>query len=148
MGTCNTSYGCCFVGTYNGLFASPQFTPDQESAEARARWKTAYDVNLRAVYICHSRPLFSNFRFAIHQPISIFRTNINKIFLERGIKNTEALFVRIYDSENNSHGYENSIRPGSQTGNTKSRPSNLPSVKLVMAFPNSDGTPYDNNIRY
>lgn len=67
-------------------------------------------------------------------------TDINKIFLERGIKNTEALFVRIYDSENNSHGYENSIRPGSQTGNTKSRPSNLPSVKLVMAFPNSDGT--------
>ena len=70
-------------------------------------------------------------------------TDINKIFLERGIKNTEALFVRIYDSENNSHGYENSIRPGSQTGNTKSRPSNLPSVKLVMAFPNSDGTPYE-----
>lgn len=40
------------LGRIMVYYASPQFTPDQESAEARARWKTAYDVNLRAVDIC------------------------------------------------------------------------------------------------
>ena len=131
------------LGRIMVYYASPQFTPDQESAEARARWKTAYDVNLRAVDICteDGYGLMDCKTEVTEQWPAV--TDINKIFLERGIKNTEALFVRIYDSENNSHGYENSIRPGSQTGNTKSRPSNLPSVKLGMAFPNSDGTPYE-----
>lgn len=122
-------------------YASPQFTPDQGSTDARLRWQAAYAANQRAVEICTADGyglMDCTTNVTEQWPVSV---DINTIFLER-TKNKEALFVRIYNSESYSHDYENSVRPGSQT-NSKAVPSNLPSLKLVMAFPNADGTPYD-----
>lgn len=144
-GRVTSSTAAALLGRILVYYASPQFTPDQTSAEARSRWQAAYDANLKAVEICTNagyRLMDCSTNVTEQWPASV---DINKIFLERD-KNKEALFVRIYDSENNSHGYENSVRPGSQTGNILSTPSNMPSVKLAMAFPNADGTPYDKAI--
>lgn len=123
-------------------YASPQFIPDQESLEARSRWQAAYEANQRAVEICTADGyglMDCKTNITEQWPTN---ADINTIFLTRE-KNKEALFVRIYDVENSSHDYENSVRPGAQTGNILTAPSNLPSLKLVMAFPNADGTPYD-----
>ena len=123
-------------------YASPQFTPDQSSQTARDRWNDAYQANKRAMDLCAQdgfKLLDCSTTVTTQWPV---KTDINKVFIESGYANTEAMFVTVYDGSKRYHGYENSVRPGSQTGNTTSRPSNLPSLPLVMAFPNADGTQY------
>lgn len=145
----NTEWGrvtrataAALLGRILVYYASPQFIHDQESAEARSRWQAAYTANQRAVEICTADGyglMDCKTSVTDQWPVAV---DINKVFLTREA-NKEALFVRIYDTENSNHDYENSVRPGSQTGNTSTVPSNLPSLKMVMAFPNADGTPYD-----
>lgn len=124
------------------FYASPQFTPDQNSQVARDRWQAAYNANQRAINICKEDGyglLDCQTHVTTQWPVA---TDLNKVFMERGPSNKEALMVTIYDGVKKLHGYENSIRPGAQTGNNKTAPSNLPSLNLVMAFPNADGSQY------
>ncbi|WP_195333392.1 RagB/SusD family nutrient uptake outer membrane protein [Bacteroides salyersiae] len=123
------------------FYASPQFTPDQNSELAKTRWKEAYDANMRAVAICKEDGyglMDCTTDVSEQWPVKV---DINKLFFVKDNTNKEALFFRIYDDNNNAHTYENSVRPGKQTGGA-SKPSNMPSLKLVMAFPNADGTVY------
>ncbi len=123
-------------------YASPQFTPNQGTQVARDRWQAAYDANKKAIEICTQDGyglLDCTTNVTEQWPVG---TDINKVFLTRGYTNKEALFVTVYDAAKKYHGYENSVRPGSQTNNTTSRPSNMPSLLLVMAFPNADGSAY------
>lgn len=123
------------------FYASPQFTPDQNSELAKKRWKAAYEANKRAVEICTSDGyglMDCAMKVSTQWPV---KTDINQLFFVKDNTNKEALFLRVYDNNKNAHSYENSVRPGAQTKGT-SKPSNMPSLKLVMAFPNADGTVY------
>lgn len=125
------------------FYASPQFTADQNSAEAKARWQDAYDANDNAKKICLedgyglmdcTTPQTTQWPAA---------SDINKIFTTTGGVNNEVLIVRVYNnSESGSHTYEGSVRPGEMTG-SNSEPSNCPSLMLAWAFPNADGTVYE-----
>ncbi len=150
-GLVTRSTAAALLGRILLYHASPQFTPDQNSSLARERWTAAYNANKRAVDICTGdgfglMDCSTNVTTQWPSP-----SDINQIFLKRGYANKEALFVTVYDAVKKTHEYENSVRPGSQTGNTTSRPSNMPSLPLVMAFPNADGSPYTkaaNNLYY
>ena len=141
-GLMTRSAAAAMLGRILVYYASPQFTPDQGTQTARDRWKDAYDANKRAMDICAQdgfKLLDCTTAVTTQWPAN---TDINKIFFESGYANTEALMITVYDGSKKYHGYENSVRPGGQTGNTTSRPSNMPSLPLVMAFPNADGTQY------
>lgn len=151
-GRVTRSTAAALLGRILLYYASPQFTPDQQSAEAKARWDAAYKANKRANEICIGDGYkLMDCKTAVTEqwPASV---DINTIFLTNSDKNTEALFVHLYSAADGSyHDYENSIRPGAQTTDTQNRPSNLPSVRLAMAFPNADGTVYDkpaNNVYF
>ncbi len=142
-GRVTRSTAAALLGRILLYYASPQFTPDQQSAEAKVRWKAAYEANKRANEICMGDGYgLMDCKTSVTEqwPAAV---DINTIFFTTGEKNTEALFVRLYSEENGSyHEYENTVRPGAQTGDTQTRPSNLPSSRLVTAFPNADGTRY------
>lgn len=122
--------------------ASPQYTPDQTSQLARDRWQAAYEANKEAIRIC-AEDGFGLMDCAT-QPSKEWPTNadINKVFWDTGReKNKEALFLRVYNALDFTHSYEQSTRPGAQTA-VNSASSNQPSLNLMKAFPNADGTPY------
>ncbi len=122
------------------FYASPQFTPDQGSAAAKERWEAAYQVNKKANEICLQDGyglMDCKTDVSAKWPAP---SDINQIFTKE--QNKEVLMVRCYEeTTKNSHGYESSVRPEDLT-NTGSVPSNCPSIMLVAAFPNADGSIY------
>lgn len=128
-----------FLGRVLLFYASPQFTPDQTGDVASERWMAAYNANLRADSICRVDGyglLDCSVTKTGQWPV---KTDINKIWWTA--PNKEAIMVRVYSSDNNPNNYEENVRPGFQTGETGTV-SNQPSLRLVMAFPNADGTEY------
>lgn len=131
------------------FYASPQFTPDQTSQFAHTRWQEAYDANKNAVAICKVGGYGLLDCSTTKTDKWLANTDINNVFLKEGTGNIEALFVRVYDDNQNAHSYEQSVRPEGQTKAKES--SNLPTLRLMKAFPNADGTPYtkaDNDMSY
>jgi len=122
------------------FYASPQFTPDQGSTQAAERWEAAYQANKKANEICLQDGyglLDCSTSVTSKWPAP---SDINNIFTKE--QNKEVLLVRCYETTSkNSHGYEESVRPEDLT-NTGQVPSNCPSIMLVSAFPNADGTIY------
>lgn len=131
------------------FYASPQFTPDQNSSVAAERWEAAYQANISADNICQAAGV-ALFDCSMSLPYKWpATTDINNIFTNEG--NCEVMMARCYDGgANYSHGYENSVRPMDMT-NEDAVPSNCPSLKLMQAFPNADGTVYrgeDNDVYF
>jgi starch-binding outer membrane protein, SusD/RagB family len=121
-------------------YASPQFTPDQAGSLAKERWEAAYQANKRASEIAQQDGYGLFDCSASVSNTWPAPSDINKIFITE--QNKEVLLVRCYEeTSKNSHGYESSVRPEDQT-NSGSVPSNCPSLMLVAAFPNADGTMY------
>lgn len=131
------------------FYASPQFTPDQNSTEAKDRWQEAYQANLNAQKVCEKGGYgLLDCTTAVTKEWPA-RADINLIFQKDGPENREALFVRVYDDNNATHSYEQSTRPEAQTNSTGA--SNLPTLYLMRAFPMADGTAYakeDNDMTY
>jgi hypothetical protein len=105
------------------FYASPQFNPDG----LPERWDSAYQANLEAKEMCLADGYELN-------------DNFERIFLDEQ-SSKEAIFIKVYDGVDISHGYENSVRPRSECEDGGN--SNNPTWEFVKAFPMVNGLPVD-----
>lgn len=129
-----------FKGRVLLFYASPQFTPNNTDATIKtARWKDAYEANIKARDICISDGHGLMNVTVDSTAMWPVRRDMNQIFLTKKTdpKNNEVILVTPYFLNVKMHGYENSVCPGDLTG---SRPGLTPSWDLVISFPMRDGS--------
>ncbi|KPK82928.1 MAG: hypothetical protein AMS27_13625, partial [Bacteroides sp. SM23_62_1] len=105
------------------FYASPQFNPDG----LQERWDSAYQANLEAKELCLADG------YELHD-------NFERIFLDEQ-STKEAIFIKVFDGVDISHGYENAVRPRSECEDGGN--SNNPTWEFVKAFPMANGLPVD-----
>ncbi len=115
-------------------YASPLFNPNNDVT----RWETAYQANYNAQEIA-SADGYGLITGLGSDPLD---GNFASIYLDEGLSNPEALFVKAYDlSVGKTHSWDNSVRPyvagvgGAEGGGQ----SNNPTWNLVTAFPMANG---------
>ncbi len=121
-------------------YASPQFTPlNTDAAIKTARWKDAFDANLKAREICTADGHGLMNVTVDSTAMWPVRRDMNQIFLTKksNVRNNEVIMVTPFFLNVKMHGYESSVCPGELTG---SRPSLAPSWDLVISFPMRDGS--------